>query len=84
MKMTKGFAEELQDNVIEKDDEHTAFRVPSKRESIVLRVDNELLSKFTADNGRLDKMLHNLLRNRSAKNRREVINITKRNYRIFL
>ena len=71
--MAKGFVEELVDNVIEKDDEQTTFRVPSKRENLVLRVDNDLLSRF-----------RNLLRNRSAKNKREVININKRNYKIFL
>ena len=82
--MAKGFVEELVDNVIEKDDEQTTFRVPSKRENLILRVDNDLLSKFSNGNVKLEKMLRNLLRNRSAKNKREVININKRNYRIFL
>ena len=82
--MAKGFVEELVDNVIEKDDEQTTFRVPSKRENLVLRVDNDLLSKFSNGNDKLEKMLRNLLRNRSEKNKREVININKRNYRIFL
>ena len=35
--MAKGFVEELVDNVIEKDDEQTTFRVPSKRENLILR-----------------------------------------------
>lgn len=82
--MAKGFVEELVDNVIEKDDEQTTFRVPSKRENLVLRVDNDLLSRFSNGNAKLEKMLRNLLRNRSDKNRREVININKRNYKIFL
>ena len=82
--MAKGFVEELVDNVIEKDDEQTTFRVPSKRETLVLRVDNDLLSKFSNGNDKIEKMLRNLLRNRSEKNKREVININKRNYRIFL
>ena len=82
--MAKGFVEELVDNVIEKDDEQTTLRVPSKRENLVLRVDNDLLSKFSNGNSKLEKMLRNLLRNRSAKNKREVININKRNYKIFL
>ena len=82
--MAKGFVEELVDNVIEKDDEQTTFRVPSKRENLVLRVDNDLLSKFSNGNAKLEKMLRNLLRNRSAKNKREVNNINKRNYKIFL
>lgn len=82
--MAKGFVEELVDNVIEKDDEQTTFRVPSKRENLVLRVDNDFLSRFSNGNAKLEKMLRNLLRNRSAKNSREVININKRNYKIFL
>ena len=82
--MAKGFVEELVDNVSENDDEQTTFRVPSKRENLVLRVDNDLLSRFSNGNAKLEKMLRNLLRNRSAKNKREVINIIKRNYKIFL
>lgn len=53
--MAKGFVEELVDNVIEKDDEQTTFRVPSKRENLVLRVDNDLLSRFSNGNAKLEK-----------------------------
>lgn len=53
--MAKGFVEELVDNVIEKDDEQTIFRVPSKRENLVLRVDNDLLSKFSNGNAKLER-----------------------------
>ena len=47
--MAKGFVEELVDNVIEKDDEQTTFRVPSKRENLVLRVDKIFFRSFQTE-----------------------------------
>ena len=55
----------------------------SRREDLFLRVDNSLLPKLD-DDAKLKKMLDTLLRKRSKANRREIINITQHNYRIFL
>ncbi|SEM52995.1 hypothetical protein SAMN05216431_1045 [Ligilactobacillus sp. WC1T17] len=82
--MAKTFVDTLKDNVIEENSKFTAFQVPSKRENLILQIDNDLLFKLSAHTDKLEKMLHTLLRNHSAKNEREIININKHNYKIFL
>lgn len=78
--MKKGFLEVTADD---SDNETTLFKVLSRREDLFIRVDNDLVSKLD-DDAKLKKMLHTLLRRRAKNNRREVININRHNYQIFL
>ena len=78
--MKKGF---LEKNSAQSDEKTTLFKVLSRREDLFLRVDNSLLPKLD-DDAKLKKMLDTLFRKSSKANRREIINITQHNYRIFL
>ena len=81
--MQKEFMHEIESNILDEDDTTKTFSVPSKRENLVIKVDKEVLSKLENDL-KFERMLKNLLKMSSKNTKNEVINITKRNYRIFL
>lgn len=74
---------EIEANVLDEDNTTKTFSVPSKRENLVIRVDKEVISKLENDS-KFERMLKNLLKMSSKNTKKEIINITKRNYRIFL
>ncbi|MDN2452657.1 hypothetical protein [Lactobacillus sp. UCMA15818] len=81
--MQKEFMHEIEANVLDEDNTTKTFSVPSKRENLVIRVDKEVISKLENDS-KFERMLKNLLKMSSKNTKKEIINITKRNYRIFL
>ncbi|AUJ30160.1 MAG: hypothetical protein ABF991_06605 [Liquorilactobacillus hordei] len=81
--MQKEFMHEIESNILDEDDTTKTFSVPSKRENLVIKVDKEVLSKLENDL-KFERMLKNLLKMSSKNTKKEVVNITKRNYRIFL
>lgn len=81
--MQKEFMHEIESNVLDEDDTTKTFFIPSKKEQLIIRVDKDVLSKLENDL-KFERMLKNLLKMSSRNTKREVVNITKRNYRIFL
>ncbi|EJE98243.1 hypothetical protein [Liquorilactobacillus mali] len=81
--MQKEFMHEIEANILDEDDTTKTFSVPSKRENLLIRVDKEVISKLENDS-KFERMLKNLLKMSSKNTKKEVININKRNYRIFL
>ena len=81
--MQKEFMHEIESNILDEDDTTKTFSVPSKRENLVIKVDKVVLSKLENDL-KFERMLKNLLNMSSKNTKKEVVNITKRNYRIFL
>ena len=81
--MKKGFINELEKNVVDSDKKSNTYLVPSKREHIELKIDNNIFEKLKQDD-KLEVMCRTLLRTKSKRNVRERININRRNYRIFI
>ncbi|KRM90593.1 hypothetical protein [Liquorilactobacillus cacaonum] len=81
--MQKEFMHEIESNVLDEDDTTKTFFIPSKKEQLIIRVDKDVLSKLENDL-KFERMLKNLLKMSSRNTKKEVVNITKRNYRIFL
>lgn len=81
--MKKGFINELEKNVVDSDKKSKTYLVPSKREHIELKIDNNIFEKLKQDD-KLEVMCRTLLRTKSKRNVRERININRRNYRIFI
>ncbi|KRL04942.1 hypothetical protein [Liquorilactobacillus oeni] len=81
--MQKNFMHEMEGNILDEDEKTKTFLVPSKREKLAIRVDKDVLAGLL-DDQKLEHMLKNLLKMNSKKTTKEVINITKRNYRIFI
>lgn len=81
--MQKEFMHEIEANILDEDDTTKTFSVPSKRENLLIRVDKEVISKLENDS-KFERMLKTLLKMSSKNTKKEVININKRNYRIFL
>ncbi|MCP0887009.1 hypothetical protein LB941_06630 [Ligilactobacillus sp. WILCCON 0076] len=77
------FIKQVLDNVIASDSNSKTYSVPSRRENLEIRIDNNVLDKLIS-NDRFEKMIKNLLRTKSKATQKEVVNISKRNYRIFL
>ncbi|KRM04396.1 MAG: hypothetical protein ABF804_10560 [Liquorilactobacillus ghanensis] len=80
--MQKSFIQELETNVLAEDETSKTYLVPSKKERLAVKIDKEVLKRLT-DNQKLERMLKNLLKMNSKSTTQEVININKRNYRIF-
>ncbi|KRM95251.1 hypothetical protein FC19_GL002103 [Liquorilactobacillus aquaticus DSM 21051] len=81
--MQKGFMHELEENVLSDSDDAKVFLVPSKKEHLAVKIDKNILGRLK-DDEKLEQMLKNLLKMNSKSTTKEVININKRNYRIFL
>jgi hypothetical protein len=81
--MQKSFIKELEANVLAEDGNSKTYLVPSKKERLAVRVDKDVLKRLT-DKRKLERMLKNLLKMNSKNTTEEVININKRNYRIFI
>ncbi|MDK6809552.1 hypothetical protein [Ligilactobacillus agilis] len=77
------FIKKLLDNVIASDELSKTYAVPSKREQLALKIDNRVTEKLLATN-HLEKMVRTLIRRRSKSTQKEIVNITLKNYRIFL
>ncbi|ASR41935.1 hypothetical protein BEN83_02095 [Ligilactobacillus agilis] len=77
------FIKKLLDNVIASDGLSKTYAVPSKREQLALKIDNRVIEKLLATN-HLEKMVRTLIRKRSKSTQKEIVNITLKNYRIFL
>ncbi|KRL36762.1 hypothetical protein [Liquorilactobacillus uvarum] len=81
--MQKGFMHELEANILSDNEDSKVFLVPSKKEHLAVKIDKNVLDHLK-DDGKLERMLKNLLKMNSKKTTKETININKRNYRIFL
>lgn len=79
----KNFMHEVEENVLAEDEQTKTFLVPSKKEKLAIKVDKDVLTRLL-DDQKLEHMLRNLLKLNSKRTTRETINITKRNYRIFI
>ena len=69
--------------MIASDELSKTYAVPSKREQLALKIDNRVTEKLLATN-HLEKMVRTLIRKRSKSTQKEIVNITLKNYRIFL
>lgn len=81
--MQKSFIKELEANVLAEDGNSKTYLVPSKKERLAVKVDKDVLKRLT-DKRKLERMLKNLLKMNSRNTTEEIININKRNYRIFI
>lgn len=77
------FIKQILGNVIASDSNSKTYSVPSRRENLEICIDNNVLDKLIV-NDHFEKMIKNLLRTKSKATQKEVVNISKRNYRIFL
>lgn len=77
------FVKKLLNNVIASDELTKTYAVPSKRERLALRIDNRVTDKLLATN-HLEKMVRNLVRSHSKSTQKEIVNISMKNYRIFM
>ncbi|MHC9532423.1 hypothetical protein ACVQ8P_04330 [Dellaglioa sp. BT-FLS60] len=82
--MSKNLLADLEKNLITSDETSKTFKVPSKKEDLTIKVDNDIFEKVSKDDVKLERLIKNLLKFSSKSKAKELISINKRNYRIFM
>ncbi|CAM2832559.1 MULTISPECIES: hypothetical protein [Dellaglioa] len=82
--MSKNLLADLEKNFITSDETSKTFKVPSKKEDLTIKIDNDIFEKVSKDDEKLERLIKNLLKFSSKSKAKELISINKRNYRIFM